>query len=256
MGWFLTDFRSAGMIVICYLLFVLVGSLIFSIPAVPSINPYMLKFLYNLSQIALCAYMAIEAGLIAYRNGYTVFCNAYSTTEPPLVGVLYLFYLSKIWDFWDTFFIIIGKKWKQLSFLHVYHHSTIFMFYWLNASVYNDGDLYLTIVLNGFIHFIMYTYYFVSMHTKVPKKIKGQDTGAFAGKGLPIWWKSVLTFNQLVQFVCMMTQAVYLISTECPQTNVPITAAYLIYIFSLFLLFLQFFIASYCGKKKKKAKGN
>jgi len=27
------------------------------------------------------------------------------------------------------------------------------------------GDIYLTIVLNGFIHSVMYTYYFVSMHT-------------------------------------------------------------------------------------------
>ena len=31
-----------------------------------------------------------------------------------------------------------------------------------------DGDVYVTIVLNGFIHTVMYTYYFVSLHTKVP----------------------------------------------------------------------------------------
>lgn len=41
-------------------------------------------------------------------------------------NVLYMFYLSKILDFCDTFFIIVGKKWNQLSFLHVYHHLTIF----------------------------------------------------------------------------------------------------------------------------------
>ena len=41
-------------------------------------------------------------------------------------NVLYMFYLSKILDFCDTIFIILGKKWKQLSFLHVYHHLTIF----------------------------------------------------------------------------------------------------------------------------------
>lgn len=41
-------------------------------------------------------------------------------------NVLYMFYLSKILDFFDTIFIILGKKWKQLSFLHVYHHLTIF----------------------------------------------------------------------------------------------------------------------------------
>lgn len=41
-------------------------------------------------------------------------------------NVLYMFYLSKILDFFDTIFIILGKKWNQLSVLHVYHHLTIF----------------------------------------------------------------------------------------------------------------------------------
>ena len=43
-----------------------------------------------------------------------------------------------------------------------------------------DGDVYLTIVLNGFIHTVMYTYYFVSLHSK------------------DIWWKSALTMCQMV----------------------------------------------------------
>lgn len=38
-----------------------------------------------------------------------------------------MFYISKIFDFADTVFIILGKKWNQLSFLHVYHHTTIFL---------------------------------------------------------------------------------------------------------------------------------
>jgi len=32
-----------------------------------------------------------------------------------------------VFDFMDTIFIILGKKWNQLSFLHVYHHVTIFL---------------------------------------------------------------------------------------------------------------------------------
>ena len=53
-------------------------------------------------------------------------------------------------------------------------------FYWLNINVGYDGDVYLTIVLNGFIHTVMYTYYFVSLHSK------------------DIWWKSALTMCQMV----------------------------------------------------------
>lgn len=52
-------------------------------------------------------------------------------------------------------------------------------FYWLNVNAGYDGDVYLTIVLNGFIHTVMYTYYFVSMHTK------------------DIWWKKYLTLMQV-----------------------------------------------------------
>ena len=53
-------------------------------------------------------------------------CNVFSAEKPVMGNVLYMFYLSKILDFCDTIFIILGKKWKQLSFLHVYHHLTIF----------------------------------------------------------------------------------------------------------------------------------
>lgn len=165
-GWPLTDFATAFNIALAYLAFVVIGSAIMKM-GVPAMDPYPIKFFYNVSQIMLCAYMTVEAGLLAYRNGYTILtpCNDYDTENPPVANVLWLFYISKVWDFWDTIFIVLGKKWRQLSFLHVYHHTTIFLFYWLNSHVNYDGDIYLTILLNGFIHTVMYTYYCeYSMH--------------------------------------------------------------------------------------------
>jgi elongation of very long chain fatty acids protein 4 len=210
---------------------------------VPAMDPYPIKFMYNVSQIMLCAYMTIEALLLAYRNGYTVLpCVGYDQRGPPLANLLWLFYISKIWDFWDTIFIVIGKKWRQLSFLHVYHHITIFLFYWLNAHVNYDGDIYLTIVLNGFIHTVMYTYYFICMHTKDP----------VTGKSLPIWWKSSLTMMQMIQFVTMMSQGTYLIATQCPSTSLRVVFTYIVYILSLFVLFAQFFVQSYVKPKSKR----
>ena len=203
----------------------------------------------------ICSYMTIEAFLIAYRNNYTFLpCQEYSTTSPPMANLLYLFYLTKAYDFFDTIFIIIGKKSNQLSFLHVYHHTTIFLFYWLNSRVNYDGDVFLTIVLNGAIHTVMYTYYFVSMHTKIPSKMANEES---KGKSVPIWWKSILTMQQMVQFVCMMSQAVYLITSDCKSLPNPIiTKSYLVYIFSLLILFAQFFVKSYVSKPKggKKTK--
>ncbi|GMH50062.1 hypothetical protein TrLO_g5080 [Triparma laevis f. longispina] len=251
-GWFMSDFRSAGYVATAYVLFVVFGSMIFKLPFVPKIDPYPLKFLYNMSQMMMCAYMTLEALLVAYRSNYTFLpCQAFDIVNPPVGNILYIFYLSKIWDFWDTIFIVIGKKWNQLSFLHVYHHTTIFLFYWLNSRVNFDGDIYLTIVLNGLIHTVMYTYYFVSMHTKIPAKLANDGK---SGTSVPIWWKSVLTMQQMVQFCCMMTQAVYLLATECAQPPKIITQVYLVYIFSLLLLFAQFFVKSYMKPKKKSKK--
>jgi hypothetical protein len=243
-GWPLTDFPTAFSIALAYFAFVVIGSAIMKL-GVPAMDPYPIKFIYNVSQIMLCAYMTLEALFLATRNGYSFWpCVGYNTQEPPLARLLWLFYISKVWDFWDTIFIVLGKKWRQLSFLHVYHHITIFLFYWLNSHVNYDGDIYLTILLNGFIHTVMYTYYFVCMHTKVPE----------TGKSLPIWWKSSLTMMQMIQFVTMMSQGTYLLATQCQTTSLRVVVVYIVYILSLFVLFAQFFVASYMKPKSSKRK--
>jgi elongation of very long chain fatty acids protein 4 len=89
---------------------------------------YPIKFIYNILQVMLCSYMCIEALVRGYQAGYTVLpCVDFNHSQPVIGFVLYVFYLSKILDFMDTVFIILEKKWKQLSFLHVYHHTSIFL---------------------------------------------------------------------------------------------------------------------------------
>ena len=198
---------------------------------------YPLRFVYNIGQVMLCSYMTIEAGLLAYRNNYSIVpCNPFDTKNPPVGPLLWLFYISKVFDFFDTLFIILGKKWDQLSFLHVYHHLTIFLVYWMNTNIGYDGDIYLTIVLNGFIHTVMYTYYFVSMHTR------------------DIWWKKYLTMMQLAQFLTMNAQAIYLLYSNCKTFPTRVTQIYLFYIITLFILFMKFFIDSYTTKGGRSSK--
>mmetsp|Transcript_14056 Transcript_14056/g.28037 ORF Transcript_14056/g.28037 Transcript_14056/m.28037 type:complete len:274 (+) Transcript_14056:179-1000(+) len=242
-GWPWTEFSSAVYVAVAYVLFVVIGSQVMSSPSVKPVDPYMLKFVYNMSQMMLCAYMTIEAVLVARRAGYGLeFCNPYDAAVAPVGNLLWIFYVSKIWDFWDTIFIVLGKKWKQLSFLHVYHHTTIFLFYWLNSRMNFDGPIYLTVALNGFIHTVMYTYYFVCMHTKDPN----------TGKSIPIWWKSSLTMLQMIQFVTMMSQAFSIYFTDCRGSSPRIVLIYFFYIATLLFLFAQFYVASYMKPKKKK----
>lgn len=236
--YFGAGFDFALGISICYLAFVFFGSLIMRMEGQKPIQGlYPLKFVYNLTQVMLCSYMCIEAGVRAYDSDYSIIpCQKFDHVNPPIGFILWVFYLSKILDFLDTVFIIAEQRWSQLSFLHVYHHTSIFLFYWLNLNVGYDGDVYLTIVLNGLIHTIMYTYYFVSLHTK------------------DIWWKSALTMGQMIQFVLMNAQAAWLMYTDCQTFPPNITKAYLIYIVSLLILFANFYVMSYMVKGKKSKK--
>ena len=81
----------------------------------------------------------------------------------------------------------------------------------------------------------MYTYYFVSLHTK------------------DIWWKEALTMGQMIQFILMNAQAAYLL--YLPHSPFPrnIILAYLFYILSLLFLFANFYIVSYVLKGGKKS---
>lgn len=234
--WPLAHFGSALVIVGIYLGFVVFGSAVmYQQKSGYSESLYGIRFVYNLVQMVLCSYMAIEAIFIPYRQNYNLVCNIFVRSEDaPMAKLLWLFYMSKILDFMDTFFIVMGKKWKQLSFLHVYHHTTIFLFYWLNLNTCYDGDIYLTIVLNGLIHAMMYTYYFVSLHTN------------------KIWWKSFLTLGQMTQFCCMIAQAIWLVSSPCESCPVRLTYLYCVYIMSLLFLFSQFFVSTYTKKSKKQ----
>jgi len=225
-----------------YLVLVFLGTLVMSRKEMEPIKLPKLQMAYNAVQVVLCSYMCIEAARIAFVNGYTLWpCLPFNVINPPMGAVLWLFYVSKVLDFMDTFFIVLGKKWGQLSFLHVYHHWSIFQIYWLNLWTAYDGDVYLTIVLNGFIHCVMYSYYLCSTQ-------KGNALGAFAKAVKPF-----ITSLQLLQFLTMIAQATILLSSGCKSFPPNTTKLYFGYILTMIALFGQFFVKSYLSKPSPKA---
>jgi len=193
--------------------------------------------IYNVTQVALCGWM-VYAAIVEYRRrGLSLVCNRHDLAEDGLAFVNHVFYLSKVLDFADTVFMIVKSNWRQVSFLHVYHHTTIFLFYWLNAQANYDADIYLTIVLNGTIHFVMYGYYFATaFNVSVPNIIK----------------KSI-TRLQLFQFCCMEVQGFILLFGNCGAPR-NVTILYMVYISTMMILFLDFFFKSYSSKSSKSAK--
>ena len=174
----------------------------------------------------------------AIDQKYNLVCNEFKHEGSDVTWVLYVFYLSKILDFFDTLFMVLRGKWAQFSFLHIYHHFSIFFVYWVNANVGYDGDIYYTIVANGFIHLVMYYYYFLTTLGAKPT------------------WAKYLTSLQLIQFVTMMSQAVYMLTRPDGSCGFPrnVTLFYFFYILSLFILFMNFYMQRYLTKKGPKPK--
>jgi len=191
--------------------------------------------IYNLTQVILCGWMVYRAIVEHRRRGFALVCNVHDLAEDGIAFISHCFYLSKALDFVDTMFMIIKGNWRQVSFLHVYHHFSIFLFYWLNAQCNYDGDAYFSIVLNGSIHFIMYGYYFAT---------------AF-NVSVPMFIKKTITNSQLTQFCLMEAQGVALLTMEGCGASRRVTILYMVYISTMLVLFMNFKRQNY--KKPVKA---
>ena len=79
-----------------------------------------------------------------------------------------IFYLSKYYEFVDTWILVL--KGKPASFLQVYHHTGIAFIMWA-AVASQSAWLLFVVLLNAFIHTLMYTYFFIktiSPTTEIP----------------------------------------------------------------------------------------
>ena len=72
----------------------------------------------------------------------------------------YLFYLSKYWEFIDTWIVI--ARGRRPIYLQEYHHVGAVIGMW-SITVTKASVGYLFVVQNSFIHTIMYTYYAASV---------------------------------------------------------------------------------------------
>lgn len=108
---------------------------------------------------------------------------------------MYLHYLSKYIDYIDTIIIVLRKKDNQLTFLHLYHHSTISIIWGiiLNANLANQIS-YFGCLINSFIHSIMYSHYLYSSF------------------GLINPYKKYITKAQITQFILCILHSIYVIN--------------------------------------------
>merc|ERR1711916_253242 len=103
------------------------------------------------------------------------------TTPSSLYFRLYVFYLSKIYEFLDTAFLLV--RGRRPKFLHVYHHFLTFLICYVGNET-KTTYAWVAMMNNTLVHSLMYFYYAYNSFT-----------------GVKLWWCKYLTTLQMTQFV-------------------------------------------------------
>lgn len=95
---------------------------------------------------------------------FNIILESFSEFKKILQGVFFchLYFLSKFTEFFDTIFFVLRKKNKNVSILHVVHHSTMPLTCWIGVKFVPNGHGTFFALLNTFVHIIMYSYYLLA----------------------------------------------------------------------------------------------
>lgn len=141
---------------------------------------------YNFFQVALSVWMVYE-GVVIWQY-YSWRCQPVDWSRTPKgyreARVVYAYYLAKITELLDTIFFVLRKNDRQVTFLHVYHHTVMPMISWGTSKYYPGGHGTFIGWINSFVHIIMYSYYFLSAFGPQMQKY--------------LWWKKYITNLQMV----------------------------------------------------------
>ena len=147
---------------------------------------------YNLINILLNMGIFV-VGLKATNYGLKCFQCTTDIDKLDQLLVLGGYYYLKMFDLLDTVFFVLRKKHRQVTRLHVVHHAGMPCMVWIGIKFYPYPPIILTIILNSFVHIVMYSYYYLSTNFEV----KGH-----------LWWKKYITLVQMVQLVILFVHGV------------------------------------------------
>eukprot|EP01130_Rhizamoeba_saxonica_P001321 TRINITY_DN11198_c0_g1_i1.p1 TRINITY_DN11198_c0_g1~~TRINITY_DN11198_c0_g1_i1.p1 ORF type:complete len:275 (-),score=26.84 TRINITY_DN11198_c0_g1_i1:29-811(-) len=196
--------------------------------------PKWVMTIYNACQVSLSLYMAV--GLLGNGKSIPNIFGINSKFTANLEYFVYVHYWSKAFDFIDTLLILLKKDDSRLSFLHIYHHSSILVVwgFLLHYGVAN-GTTSFGCGINSVIHAIMYGHYLITS----------------LGFQNPL--KKWVTKAQLFQFFTCLAHSVVAMFFEesIIKYFAPIQLAYQT---SMIVLFMNFYNTRYDKSKVTKPK--
>ena len=187
---------------------------------------------HNTALVVFSAWVFLSIFQIIYKHGI-VFEKNYYFNLPEFEHVMFLFYLSKYYEFFDTFLVYLSGK--DPIFLQKYHHIGAVVS-WHITYIYKVDCIWIPSFANSFIHTIMYSYYLCCL-LKIDQVRK---------------IKKFLTSMQLVQLVgTMLLCNYYYLPPVETYRNYMIICIVNMYNTFLIWLFVKFYVKSYLYKKKQ-----
>jgi len=191
---------------------------------------FVLSLFHNVGLVAFSGWTFLSLLNIIKTNGI-VFQKNYYFQNPEFDTIIYYFYLSKYYEFIDTF--LVSMSGKTPIFLQKYHHVGAVICWHL--CYYNKSDfVWMPSLLNSMVHTIMYSYYLLT-------SIKIQQVRII---------KPYITSLQLVQFAVNYINLYFYYPPVDTITNYFIINIFAIYGIGLIYLFGIFYKKSYLEKKE------
>ncbi|XP_014677095.1 PREDICTED: putative fatty acid elongation protein 3 [Priapulus caudatus] len=152
----------------------------------------------------------------------------------------FLFAISKLLELGDTFFVVLKKR--PLTFLHWYHHVTVFVYCWY-CFAFHSASIRWFCFMNYLVHAVMYVYYAAkAARVRVPGGVSRCITA--------------LQISQMFVGIAIIVRAtqLHVRGYECDYDEAGYTAGALMY-FSYTCLFVKFFYDAYMTPKRKPVVG-
>ena len=161
------------------------------------------------------------------RGCMTVYVPVNTYTNPFLPN----YWLSKLYELLDTLFMILRHRVRQISFLHVFHHSSITLLADWAYFISPIPAVVPVLAMNSMVHVVMYGYYFLTALHPLHEYT----------------WKKRITQMQITQFLLAMLQGAigYAYHGFCIYC--------LLYGTSMLVLFSNFYYRAFIVKKQPRA---
>lgn len=207
-------------------------------------NPYKLhQFirLYNVFQIVTNVWFVYEAIDAGWYRDYFFYCRPVEYSSAQAIRFTYLAWyllLLKLFDYIETCIFVLRKKYRQVSFLHLYHHVSTVFIVWTLVKYFCTGIALTIALVNSMVHVIMYTYYLLSSFGPSVRQLLN-----------PI--KKMITIIQMIQFVFLMLHSMRAYIPGCPGVKFGATVVLIDLAINL-VLFYDFYQKNYVEKNKQK----